>query len=75
MVETEIEVPRTPSLLQRFSTEMLPERERFSAFREEFGRRVAAAAPVPIEMLANKTSARALDRCAADFISFNMNSS
>jgi len=33
-------VPPTPSRLLRFSTEMLPERERFSAFREEFARRV-----------------------------------
>ena len=40
MVETEIEVPPIPSLLQRFSTEMLSERERFSAFQEEFARRV-----------------------------------
>jgi AraC-like DNA-binding protein len=36
----EIEVPPTPPRLLRFSTEMLPERERFSAFREEFARRV-----------------------------------
>jgi hypothetical protein len=31
--------PTSPQLL-RFSTEMLPERERFSAFREEFARRI-----------------------------------
>lgn len=31
--------PTSPRIL-RFSTEMLPERERFSAFREEFARRV-----------------------------------
>jgi AraC-like DNA-binding protein len=36
----EIEVPSTPSRLLRLSTEMLTERERFSAFREEFARRV-----------------------------------
>src|SRR5215470_3645203 len=36
----EIEVPQTPSRLLRISTEMLPERERFSAFREEFARRI-----------------------------------
>jgi AraC-like DNA-binding protein len=35
----EIEVPPTPSRFLRFSTEMLPERERFSAF-QEFARRV-----------------------------------
>ena len=34
-------MPPTSRLL-RFSTEMLPERERFSAFREEFARRVLA---------------------------------
>ena len=34
------EVQPTPSHLLRLSTEMLPERERFSAFREEFARRV-----------------------------------
>jgi AraC-like DNA-binding protein len=38
--EMEIEVQPTPSRLLRFSTEMLPERERFSAFREEFARRI-----------------------------------
>src|SRR6266446_5555226 len=38
--EMEIEVQPTPSRLLRISTEMLPERERFSAFREEFARRV-----------------------------------
>jgi AraC-like DNA-binding protein len=37
----EIEMPPTSRLL-RFSTEMLPERERFAAFREEFARRVLA---------------------------------
>jgi AraC-like DNA-binding protein len=37
----EIEMPPSSRLL-RFSTEMLPERERFSAFREEFARRVLA---------------------------------
>jgi AraC-like DNA-binding protein len=36
----EIEVPPTPSRLLRFSTEMFPERDRFSAFREEFVRRI-----------------------------------
>jgi AraC-like DNA-binding protein len=36
----EIKVPLTSSRLLRISTEMLPERERFSAFREEFARRV-----------------------------------
>jgi AraC-like DNA-binding protein len=36
----EIEMPPTPSRLLRISTEMLPERERFAAFREEFARRV-----------------------------------
>jgi AraC-like DNA-binding protein len=35
----EIEMPPSSRLL-RFSTEMLPERERFSAFREEFARRM-----------------------------------
>src|SRR5882672_12143204 len=35
----EIEMPPSSRLL-RFSTEMLPERERVSAFREEFARRV-----------------------------------
>jgi AraC-like DNA-binding protein len=38
----EIEVSPTPSRLLRISTEMLPERERFSAFREEFARRILA---------------------------------
>src|SRR5437660_1416902 len=38
--KTEIEMLPTPSRLLRISTEMLPERERFSAFREEFARRV-----------------------------------
>ena len=33
-------MPPTSSRLLRISTEMLPERERFSAFREEFARRV-----------------------------------
>jgi AraC-like DNA-binding protein len=33
-------VPPTPFRLLRFSTEMLPEGERFSAFREEFVRRI-----------------------------------
>jgi AraC-like DNA-binding protein len=42
VVETEIEVPPTPSRLLRISTEMLLERDRFSAFREEFARRVLA---------------------------------
>jgi hypothetical protein len=37
----EIEMPPSSRLL-RFSTEMPPERERFSAFREEFARRVLA---------------------------------
>jgi AraC-like DNA-binding protein len=37
----EIEMPASSRLLL-FSTEMLPERERFSAFREEFARRVLA---------------------------------
>jgi AraC-like DNA-binding protein len=37
----EIEMSPTSRLL-RFSTEMLPERERFAAFREEFARRVLA---------------------------------
>jgi AraC-like DNA-binding protein len=36
----EIDVSPTPSRLLRFSTDMLPERDRFSAFREEFARRV-----------------------------------
>ena len=36
----ETEVPPTSPRLLRFSTEMLPERERFSAFRDEFARRV-----------------------------------
>jgi len=36
----EIEVQPTPSRLLRISTEMLPEPDRFSAFREEFARRV-----------------------------------
>src|SRR5260370_28083058 len=36
----EIEVSPTSYRLLRFSTEMLPERDRFSAFREEFARRV-----------------------------------
>src|SRR5258707_9603253 len=36
----EIEVSPTSSRLLRFSTEMLPERERFTAFREEFVRRI-----------------------------------
>jgi AraC-like DNA-binding protein len=36
----EIDMSPTPSHLLRFSTEMLPERDRFSAFREEFARRV-----------------------------------
>src|SRR5215470_2641337 len=36
----DIEMPSTPPRLLRISTEMLPERERFSAFREEFARRV-----------------------------------
>ena len=38
----EIEVSPTPSRLLRISTEMFPERERFSAFREEFARRILA---------------------------------
>jgi AraC-like DNA-binding protein len=38
-VKREIEVPPASYRLQHFSTEMLPERERFSAFRE-FARRV-----------------------------------
>src|SRR5947209_13655257 len=38
--EMEIEVPPMSSRLLRISTETLPERERFSAFREEFARRV-----------------------------------
>jgi AraC-like DNA-binding protein len=38
--EREIEVQPTSSRLLRISTEILPERERFSAFREEFARRV-----------------------------------
>src|SRR5258708_20860515 len=38
----DIEVPSTPSRLLRISTEMFPERERFSAFREEFARRILA---------------------------------
>ena len=33
-------MPPTSSRLLRFSTELLPERERFSAFREEFARRI-----------------------------------
>ena len=33
-------MPSAPSRLLRISTEMLPERQRFSAFREEFARRV-----------------------------------
>jgi AraC-like DNA-binding protein len=37
--EMEIDVLPAPSHLQRFSTEMLPERERFSAF-QEFARRI-----------------------------------
>jgi AraC-like DNA-binding protein len=36
----EEEVPLAPPKLLRFSTEMLPERERMSAFREEFARQV-----------------------------------
>src|SRR5258708_1996562 len=36
----EIEVPPTPSHLLRISTEMLPERERFSAFQEEFAQQI-----------------------------------
>jgi AraC-like DNA-binding protein len=36
----EIEMSPTSSRLLRISTEMLPERDRFSAFREEFARRV-----------------------------------
>src|SRR5216684_5552207 len=36
----EIEVSPTSSRLLRISTEMFPERERFSAFREEFVRRI-----------------------------------
>jgi AraC-like DNA-binding protein len=36
----EIDVQPTLSRLLRISTEMLPERDRFSAFREEFARRV-----------------------------------
>jgi AraC-like DNA-binding protein len=36
----EIEMPSTPSRLLRLSTDMLPERDRFPAFREEFARRV-----------------------------------
>ncbi len=35
-------MPPTSSCLLRFSTKMLPERERFSAFREEFVRQVLA---------------------------------
>jgi hypothetical protein len=38
----DIEVSPTPSRLLRISTEMFPERERFSAFREEFARRILA---------------------------------
>jgi AraC-like DNA-binding protein len=37
--ETEVEMPTSPHLLN-FSTEMLPERERFSAFREGFAQQV-----------------------------------
>jgi AraC-like DNA-binding protein len=40
--ELENEMPPTSSCLLRFSTEMLPKRERFSAFREEFVRQVLA---------------------------------
>ncbi len=36
----EIEVPPTPSRLLRISTEMLPERERFSVFQEEFAQQI-----------------------------------
>jgi AraC-like DNA-binding protein len=36
----ETAVPQTPSRLLRISTQMLPERDRFPAFREEFVRRV-----------------------------------
>jgi AraC-like DNA-binding protein len=38
--EVEIEVPPTSSRLLRISTEMLPERERFAAFQEEFAQRI-----------------------------------
>jgi AraC-like DNA-binding protein len=38
----DIDVSSTPSRLLRISTEMFPERERFSAFREEFARRILA---------------------------------
>ena len=38
----EIELPPTSSRVLHFSTEMLPERERLSAFREEFVRRILA---------------------------------
>jgi len=36
----EIEMPPTPSRLLRISTEMLPKRERFAAFQEEFAQRI-----------------------------------
>jgi AraC-like DNA-binding protein len=36
----EIEVSPTPSRLLRISTEMLPERERFAAFQEEFAQQI-----------------------------------
>src|SRR5260370_38468057 len=36
----EIEMPPTPSRLLRISTEMLPERERFAAFQEEFAQKI-----------------------------------
>jgi AraC-like DNA-binding protein len=38
--ETETDVPPAPSRLLRLSTEMLPERERFSALQEEFAQKI-----------------------------------
>jgi hypothetical protein len=38
--ETEADVQQTPSHLLRLSTEMLPERERFSALQEEFAQKI-----------------------------------
>jgi hypothetical protein len=39
-VAMEIDVPAMPSRLLRISTEMLPERERFSALQEEFAQKI-----------------------------------